>query len=94
MIAALAGAQFLSGQEEEARASLEQAREIAAFFDASPSYDESDIRFITRIEGASTYDDIGATALDVVRNVVNGLENESFAALWKSVMQKEKNSDE
>ena len=94
LITALAGAQFLSGQEEEARASLEQARDLAAFFDASPSYDESDIRFITRIEGAGTYDDIGATALDVVNNVVSGVENESFAALWKSIMQKEKDSDE
>ena len=94
LLAALGGAQFLSGQEEEARASLEQARDLAAFFDASPSYDESDIRFITRIEGASAYDDIGATALDVVNNVVSGVENESFAALWKSVMHKEKDSDE
>ncbi len=94
LFAALAGAQFLSGQKEEALASLKQAHELAAFFDASPSYDESDIRFITRIEGASAYDDIGATALDVINNVVNGVENESFAALWKSVMQKEKNSHE
>ncbi len=94
LFAALAGAQFLSGQREEALASLEQAHELAVFFDASPSYDESDIRFITRIEGASAYDDIGATALDVINNVVTGLENESFAALWKSVTQKEKNDNE
>ena len=95
LIAALAGAQFLSGQEKEARDSLKQARKLAALFDASPSYDESDIRFITRIEGASAYDDIGATALDVVNNVVSGLENESFAALWNSIIaQKEKDSDE
>lgn len=94
LTAALAEAQFLSGQAEEARASLEQARELAAFFDASPSYDESDIRFMTRIEGASTYDDIGATAMDVVENVVDGLKNKSFSALWKSVTQKETDSDD
>ena len=94
LLAALAGAQFLSGQKEEARASLKQAHELAAFFDASPSYDESDIRFITRIEGASLYDDIGATARDVVNNVVSGLENEQFAALWESMAGKEKGSDE
>ena len=94
LLAALAGAQFLSGRKKEARASLEQARDLAAFFDASPSYDESDIRFITRIEGAGAYDDIGATALDVVNKVVSGVENESFAALWESIRNKEKESNE
>ncbi len=93
-LTALAGAQFLSGQVDEARISLEKARDLAAFFDASPSYDESDIRFITRIEGASAYDDIGATALDVVNNVARGLENEEFTALWKSIAGKEKNGHE
>ena len=92
--AAIAGAQFLSGQEEEARSTLEKAHELAKLFDASPSYDESDIRFITRIEGASAHDNIGATALDVIHNVVSGLENESFAALWQSITRKEKDSDE
>ena len=94
LLAALAGAQFLSGRKKEARASLEQARDLAAFFDDSPSYDESDIRFITRIEGAGAYDDIGATALDVVNKVVSGVENESFAALWESIRNKEKESNE
>ena len=93
-IAALAYAQFLSGEKDEALASLERARDLAAFFDASPSYNESDIRFITRIEGASAYDTMGATALDVINNVVNESGDASFAALWKSVMQKEKDTHE
>ena len=92
--AVLAGAQFMSGREEEARATLEKARELAMFFDASPSYDESDIRFINRIEGASVYDDIGATALDVINTAVSGVENEGFSALWESMIEKEKDSDE
>lgn len=88
-LAALAYAQFMAGREEAARASLREANELAAFFDASPSYDETDIRFISRIEGASAHDDIGATAADAVENVVNESESEAFAALWKEIKEKE-----
>ena len=87
LIAALAGAQFMSGQEAKARDSLNRAKRLALFFDGSPSYSESDIRFISFIEGASAYDDIGATAMDAINNCVNGIENEEFAALWKSVSE-------
>ena len=86
-IAALAGSQFLSGQTDEASASLESAKRLAAFFDASPSYDESDVRFIGRIEGAGAYDDIGATAAEVVAGVVKGFENVEFTALWNSIAE-------
>ena len=89
MLAALAGSQYLSGQVEEAHDSLKRAKELAAFFDASPSYDESDIRFIDRIEGASAHDDIGATAADAVKNVVESCENEAFSALWELVSKEE-----
>ena len=82
MYAALAFSQFMTDQTEAACASLQKARETAAYFDAAPSYDESDIRFIDRIEGASAHDDIGATAADAVENVVQGFENEAFSALW------------
>ena len=86
-LAALAGSQFLSGQTDEARDTLKKAKELAAFFDAAPSYDESDIRFITRIEGASAHDDMGATAMDGVRNAVSQFENEEFTALWNAVSE-------
>lgn len=88
-LAALAYAEFASGQEEAARVTLRKAKDLAALFDASPSYDESDIRFIDRIEGASAHDDIGATAADAVNNVVTGCENEAFTALWKSIAEQE-----
>ena len=74
LLVALAGSQHL-------------AKELAAFFDASPSYDESDIRFVGRIEGASAYDDLGATAMDGVRNAVSQFENEEFTALWSAVSE-------
>ena len=87
LLAALAGSQFLSGQGGEARDTLKKSAELAAFFDASPSYDESDIRFVTRIEGASAHDDMGATALDGVRKAVNQFENEEFTALWNETAE-------
>ena len=89
LLAALAGSQFLSGQSEEARETLIRAKELAAFFDASPSYDESDIRFVGRIEGASAHDELGATAADGVSHAVSRFENEAFTALWKSVAAQE-----
>ena len=84
-LAALAASQFLSGQKDEARDTLIKATELAAFFDASPSYDESDIRFITRIESASVHDDMGATAMDGVRNAVSQFDSDAFVALWREV---------
>jgi transcriptional regulator with XRE-family HTH domain len=84
-LAALAGSQFQSGQEAEARETLNKAKELAAFFDASPSYDESDVRFVGRIEGASAHDDMGATAMDGVRNAVSQFDSDAFAALWRAV---------
>ncbi len=86
-LAVLAGSQFLSGQEDEARSSLKKAKELAAFFDASPSYDESDIRFVDRIEGGSAHDDMGATAMDSVRNAVSQIENEVFTAIWREIAE-------
>ena len=85
LLAALAGSQFLSGQGDEARETLNKAKELAAFFDASPSYDESDVRFVGRIEGASAHDDMGATAMDGVRNAVSQFDSDAFAALWRAV---------
>ena len=89
LLAALAQIQFESGSAEAARESLIKAKALAAFFDASPSYDESDIRFLSRIEGASAYDDIGATAMIAVENIVIGYENETFTALWNSIRDEE-----
>ncbi len=93
LLVSLAYAQFLSGQKDEARDSLGKAERLAAFFDASPSYDESDIRFIDRIEGASAHDDIGATAADAAEHTVYEFENEAFSSLWKSVKGPEKNDE-
>ena len=93
LLAALAGSQFLSGQDDEARDTLRKAKELAAFFDDSPSYDESDIRFVSRIEGASAHDDLGATATEGVDHTVSQFDNEEFTALWKSIMEQEEHHE-
>ena len=90
LIAAIALTQLLQGREDDARESLKKAKELAEFFDASPSYDESDIRFVGRIEGASMHDDIGASAMDVVENIVNQGGSGELAALWKEVCEGDK----
>ena len=89
LLAVVAGSQFLSGQGSEAHDTLIKAKELAEFFDASPSYDESDVRFITRIEGASAHDDLGATAMDGVELAVSQFENEEFTALWNRIKKEE-----
>lgn len=89
LLVVLAGSQHLSGQGDEARDTLIKAKELAAFFDASPSYDESDIRFVGRVEGASAHDDMGATATEAVGHTVAQFENEELTALWQSVMEQE-----
>jgi len=89
LLSTLAWSQFTSGQEDEARRSLRSAKALAARFDASPSYDESDIRFIGRIEGASAHDDMGATATEAVRHAVSEFDNEAFSALWSKIAGEE-----
>ena len=88
-LAALAGSQFLTGQVDEARDTLIKAKELVAFFDASPSYDENDICFVSRIEGASAHDDLGATAMDGVSLTVSQFNNDELTALWKSITEQE-----
>ena len=83
--AALALMQLLHGKEDEAGDSLKRAKALAEFFDADPSYDESDIRFVDRIEGASAHDSLGVSAMDVVENIVEQGDNGKLTALWAAV---------
>ncbi len=86
-LAAKAQVQFESGDADAACESLIKAKKYAEFFDASPSYDESDIRFIDRIEGASVHDDLGATAMESVEDVIQNFEDEAFSAMWKAIRE-------
>ncbi len=89
LLVPLAWAQFMSEQKAEARRSLHRAKELAEFFDADPSYNESDIRFIGRIEGASAHDSMGATATEAVHHAVSEFYSEAFSALWKEIAEEQ-----
>ena len=89
LLTCLAWSQCMTGQQTEACASLKKAKALAAFFDNAPSYDESDILFIGRIEGASVHDDIGTTAADVIQNLIDDFQNEELTALWESITSQE-----
>ena len=93
MLTARAGAQLLAGKDEDARTSMLSAKALAAFFDASPSYEATDIRFVERIRDVSAYDDIGATAAQAVENVAKGSGIEELAALWETVSAEENTND-
>ena len=79
--------QFESGREDAARESLPKAKELAALFDAAPSYDVNDIRFIRQVEGAGVHDGMGATATEAIARAVGEYDHEAFTALWKSVSE-------
>jgi transcriptional regulator with XRE-family HTH domain len=87
LLPALAHAQLQLGMTDAARGSLMRAKALAEAFDRAPSYDESDIRFITRIEGSSVYDDIGATAMETIGNALIDINDEKLTELWKSVSE-------
>lgn len=92
LLSTAAYTQLMAGRDGEARATIKEAVQLARFFDASPSYNESDIRFIDSIEGASTHDNMGATAMDVVNNVVDGLESEKLSAFLKAAAEGDQGS--
>jgi Predicted transcriptional regulators len=92
LLTCLAWSQCMAGQSTEACESLKKAKELAVSFDDAPSYDESDIPFIERIEGASVHDDIGATAGDVIRNLLDEFQNRELTALWESIANQEEPS--
>ncbi len=89
-LATLAFAQWKTGQKDAARESLERAKTLAAFFDASPSYDESNIRFVTGKVGAIGHDSLGITATEGLENSIAEFEDKGFTELWKNL--KENNS--
>ena len=90
----IAGSLMMTGEKDEAVKALREAKRTAEFFDSAPSYYESDIRFIGRIEGASAHDDMGATAMDAIATAVSEFENEEFAALWDRVKNEVENKNE
>lgn len=85
----MAYAQYRTGEQDAARASLQSAKAIAEAFDAAPNYDGNAVRFVEHPEKMSTYDDLGATAMQSVETVIAGFEDETFTALWNEIKEQD-----
>ncbi len=85
--ACMAFAQYKTGKPDAARASLESAKRTAEAFDAAPNYDGNAVRFVEHPEKISAYDDLGATAMESVEDVIQNFEDEAFSAMWKAIKE-------
>lgn len=72
-------------RQEDAAASLRTAKTLAKRFDEAPDYDASSIRFVSHIEPASAFDDMGDTAMGSLNNVVAELDDQELSKLWSAV---------
>ena len=85
LLVCLAGAQKNCGETDAARASLRQAQALAAQFDAAPDYRGDALRFVSGGEPAGIYDDLGATAMDGIRKIVQDLDEAELLTWWKEL---------
>lgn len=70
---------------EEAKESLRQAKTVARMFDANPSYDARNVRFVSPTESASSSDDLGVTAIDGIERIVSENANQQWMSIWKDI---------
>ncbi len=77
--------QSKTGQAEQARASLEQARALAARFDAAPDYGVRNLRFATVPDTMSVIDFFGVTAAESLENLLRLIDDPTLSRLWKEV---------
>lgn len=85
LLVCLAGAQKNCGEAEAAKAALRQARALAAQFDAAPDYRGDALRFVSGGEPTGIYDDLGTTAMDGVRKIVQDLDDAELLTWWKEL---------
>lgn len=83
-LAIRAFASLLLGQETEAKAALSQARCLALRFDAAPDYQADRIRFV-EVEAATSYDDLGETAMEALQSYMEEEAHQGLLVLWKEV---------
>lgn len=75
------------GDEEKAKKYLEEARDIAEFFDAAPDYSARFINFYKKDVPASSGDNFGETAVQGIENSIkyNIEEGAVLGKLWKEI---------
>ena len=85
----LAMAQTELGETDAARASLHRARAMAEAFDRQPDYEADSIRFVSFSERKTAFDDLGATAMECIRNALLDEGSDALLALWEEIRHAE-----
>lgn len=82
----------LRGNEDGARAWLCKARDAARRFDAAPNYNpNAGMRFFHGRQDATSYDDMGSTAMDVIENFLADDEaGKKLRPLWDGVKEEKR----
>ena len=58
---------------------------MAEQFDRAPDYDVTSIRFVSSGRPGSAFDDMGATAMECLLNLLETYKSEPLAALWSEI---------
>lgn len=85
----LAYMQLCLGQKKEALKSLGEAKKLALQFDAAPTYDFQNVRFVDDAKSAIYVDDMGETALEGLVNTIVQFACEEFMELWEGIRDEE-----
>ena len=85
----LAFVQLKTGRRNEAVASLKKADAYARLFDVSPNYNLRTIRFVTGAENLNIQDALSATAAGSIEMIMDILEDQELAEMWKEVAEHE-----
>ncbi|MBR5048483.1 MAG: helix-turn-helix domain-containing protein, partial [Erysipelotrichaceae bacterium] len=77
------------GNNDESLQLLKKAAEVCLEFDNAPDYTLKTMRFNELGEQNSVYDILGSTARESTTNLVDLLDDQPFAQLWKEVSENE-----
>lgn len=78
----------LRGQVESTKSWLKKAYASAQRFDAAPTYLTADgLKFYYGRCTASSYDDMGKTAMDIIRNFLDSDSGEALRPFWETIQE-------
>lgn len=85
----LTEAQAGLGLTDEARESLRAARALAEQFDRAPDYSVDSVRFVANDRPGSAFDNMGATAMECILDLLETRKSEELTALWHEITAEE-----
>lgn len=72
-------------RQADAVQALRQARQTAQEFDAVPDYSVNRLRFVSPEEHSHAHDDMGSSAMEAVRNILQEIKHEELTQLWEEI---------